>query len=49
MPFLDKNFIDTLSEDNLPLLADADANGFLMAPGENISDYRKRLFDMGNS
>ena len=49
MAFLDKNFIDTLSEDNLPLLAEADSNGFIMAPGENISDYRKRLFDMGNS
>lgn len=46
MPLPDKNFIDTLSEDNLALLAEADSNGFLMAPGENISDYKKRLVDM---
>ncbi len=49
MPLPDKNFIDALSEDNLPLLAEADANGFLMAPGENIFEYRKRLFEMGDS
>ena len=49
MPLPDKNFIDSLSADNLPLLAEADSNGFLMAPGEDISDYKQRLLDMGNA
>ena len=49
MPFLDKNFINALSEDSLALLAGADSNGFLMAPGETISDYRRRLLEMENS
>jgi hypothetical protein len=49
MPFIDKFFINALSEDNIPMLAEADSNGFLMAPGENISDYKKRLLEMESS
>ncbi|MFA6294124.1 MAG: hypothetical protein WC637_20205, partial [Victivallales bacterium] len=49
MPLPDKNSIDALSEDNLAMLAEADSNGFLMAPGEKISDYKKRLIEMQNS
>jgi hypothetical protein len=49
MPLPDKNFIDSLSADNLTLLAEADSNGFLMAPGEDISDYKQRLLDMGDA
>jgi hypothetical protein len=49
MPLPDKKFIDSLSADNLALLAEADSNGFLMAPGEDISDYKQRLLDMGDA
>ncbi len=46
MPFLDKIFINSLSEDSITVLAEADSNGFMMAPGESISDYKKRLLEM---
>ncbi|MFA6566699.1 MAG: hypothetical protein WCS96_00660 [Victivallales bacterium] len=49
MPFPDKRLINSLSEDNLHLLAEADSNGLLMAPGEDISGYKKRLLEMEDS
>ncbi len=49
MPLMDKKTIESLSEADIKGLAEADSNGFLMAPGETVADYKKRLLEMVDS
>ncbi|HCE42998.1 MAG TPA: hypothetical protein DET40_05585 [Lentisphaeria bacterium] len=45
----DKKFIESISENDIKGLAEADSKGFLMAPGEDAESYRKRLLVMDES
>ncbi len=49
MSLPDRKTIESLSESDMKGLADADACGYLMAPGEEIDAYRKRLLLMAES
>ena len=46
---IDRKSIESLAESDIKGLAEADAGGFLMAPGEDIASYRKRLQTMADS
>ncbi|MFZ2654787.1 MAG: hypothetical protein WAX69_07700 [Victivallales bacterium] len=46
---MDKKFIESISENDIKGLAEADSSGFLMAPGEDLESYRKRLLVMDES
>ncbi|HBC88250.1 MAG TPA: hypothetical protein DCZ94_14965 [Lentisphaeria bacterium] len=46
---MDKKAIEALSESDMKGLAEADSRGFLLPPGENLADYKKRLQEMMHS